>query len=68
MKRRGELVESADPKALSEFVLATIQGALLLASTEKDGKVLRHALDQALRHLRSFATSPPRRRRADKPA
>ena len=56
MKERGEMVESADPEALSEFVLATIQGGLLLAATEKDGKVLRHALDQALAHLRSFAT------------
>ena len=55
MKERGELVEAADPEALSEFVLATIQGGLLLAATEKDGSVLRHALDQALIHLRSFA-------------
>lgn len=55
MKERGEMIESADPEALSEFVLAIIQGGLLLAAAEKDGKVLRHALDQALAHLRSFA-------------
>ncbi len=64
MKKRGALVKSADPKALSEFVLATIQGGLLLASTEKNGRVLRHALDQALVHLRSFASTPPPTRSA----
>lgn len=58
MKERGELAESADPEALSEFVLATIQGALLLAATEKDGRVLRHALAEVLAHLRSFARKP----------
>jgi len=58
MQERGELAGSADPEALSEFVLAAIQGGLLLAATEKDGNVLRHALDQTLAHLRSFATTP----------
>lgn len=55
MKARGELVASADPEALAEFVIATVQGGLLLSATEKDGEVLRHALDHALAHLRSFA-------------
>jgi AcrR family transcriptional regulator len=54
MKERGELVPEADPEELAEFVLATIQGALLLSTTEKDGDVLRHALSHALAHLRSF--------------
>jgi AcrR family transcriptional regulator len=55
MKERQELVDIADPEALSHFVLAGIQGALLLSATEKDGRVLRHVLDQILAHLRSFA-------------
>lgn len=56
MKQRGELVAEADPEELAEFVLAAIQGGLLLSSTEKDGDLLRHALAHALAHLRSFAT------------
>lgn len=58
MRDRGELASSADPEGLSEFVLATIQGALLLASTEKDARALRRTLEQTLAHLRSFATPP----------
>lgn len=63
MKQRGELVESADPEALSEFALAAIQGGLLLASTEKNGDLLRHTLDNALAHLRSFARAPDNSRK-----
>jgi AcrR family transcriptional regulator len=60
MKERGELREEADPQALADFVIATIQGALLLAATEKDSRVLRHALAQTLACLRSFAKEASR--------
>jgi len=59
MKERGELVDDADPEELAEFVLAAIQGALLLSATEKNGDVLRHALAHTLAHLRSFAAPKP---------
>lgn len=55
MKERGELADGADPEALTRFTLATLQGALLMASTERDEGTLRTALDEALRHLRSYA-------------
>ncbi|MCB1036724.1 MAG: TetR/AcrR family transcriptional regulator [Acidobacteria bacterium] len=57
MKERGDLVGSADPEKLSDFVIAAIQGALLLAATEKDSGVLKNTLDHVLAHLRSFATT-----------
>jgi len=54
MRERGELAGAADPEELAGFVLATLQGGLLLSTTLKDAGPLRTALAEALDHLRSF--------------
>ena len=55
MKDRGELVPESDPVAMGDFVLATIQGGLLLSRTEKSGRALDNALTHVMAHLKQFA-------------
>ena len=55
MKEAGGLDPGADPDALADFVLAALQGGLLLSSTRRDEAALVRALDHAYRHLRSHA-------------
>jgi len=55
MKKKGELRRNADPTTLAIYTLATMQGALLLAKTNKNIPMLRTTLDQAMVHLRGFA-------------
>jgi len=50
----GSLRGDADVDALATFVMATLQGGLLLGSTYKDGAPLRHAVEAAWAHLLSF--------------
>jgi TetR/AcrR family transcriptional regulator, transcriptional repressor for nem operon len=60
MKARGVLREDADPARLADFVTATLQGALLMASVQKERSALEATLEETYRHLRSFAAEPPR--------
>ncbi len=60
MKRRGELAVHANPEALAEATLASIQGGILLARTKKNLQPLRNALAGALASLRSYALDHPR--------
>lgn len=55
LRERGELVASADPDALAMFVVASIQGGLLLASTFRQGRAVEDAIDGAWAHIRSLA-------------
>ena len=55
MKERGALRPGADPKALADATMASIQGGYLLATTKKDVRPMRNALSAAYAHLRSFA-------------
>lgn len=55
MKARGALVPSADPQALAEATMASIQGGYLLSTTKRDIGPMRNALDAAYAHLRSRA-------------
>lgn len=55
MRRSGQLEEAADPAALAEAVLATIQGGYLLSSVRRDVRPMRGALDAAMHHLRSYS-------------
>jgi TetR/AcrR family transcriptional regulator, transcriptional repressor for nem operon len=57
LKQRGDLRESVDVATLAEFLLATVQGGILVSTSQKDGAVLEHALKHALSHLRSFAAN-----------
>jgi TetR/AcrR family transcriptional regulator, transcriptional repressor for nem operon len=60
MRARGALREDADPARLADFVTATLQGALLMASVQKERSSLEATLEETYRHLRSFAAEPPR--------
>jgi TetR/AcrR family transcriptional repressor of nem operon len=57
MKSRGELVPKADPSKLAVATMASVQGGLLLAQANRSTEPLRIALDAAIRHLRSWAST-----------
>lgn len=59
MKARGALRPGADPEALADATMASIQGGYLLSTTKKDIGPMRHALTAAYAHLRSYAARPP---------
>jgi len=51
---RGVLRPDADPGVLASFVVATLQGALLMASTFRDEEGLAPAVEEAWAHLQSY--------------
>ena len=53
MRSRKELKAAADPRALAQFTVASIQGGLLLTKTHKEIAPLREVLDHSLRYLKS---------------
>lgn len=55
MKDRGELVATADPKALAGAMLAALQGGLLLSQVQRSSAPLRIALDMAVAHAAAQA-------------
>ena len=57
MRSRKELKPGADPRALAQFTVASIQGGLLLCKTHKDISPLQEVLDHSLRYLKSHARS-----------
>lgn len=50
----SSLAPEADPEGLSTFVMATLQGGLLLASTLKEERALAQSVEEAWSHLISF--------------
>ncbi|MEM7417952.1 MAG: TetR family transcriptional regulator C-terminal domain-containing protein [Gemmatimonadota bacterium] len=57
--QRTEVLQSdADVAGLAEFVIASIQGGILLARVRRDGAPLRTAMDHALARVASFRVSP----------
>lgn len=54
MRRRGDLVENADPAMLATAIMAALQGGLLLAQTTRNVRSLEIALDMALAHVASY--------------
>lgn len=59
MQKRGALVDGADVDQLALALLTALQGGLLLAKTQRDGKALRTALNTTIDHIASFATASP---------
>jgi AcrR family transcriptional regulator len=57
MQSRGELRADADPAQLALFVLAALQGALLLTQVHEDATPIKVALDAAIAHVASFAAA-----------
>ncbi|HEY2833076.1 MAG TPA: TetR/AcrR family transcriptional regulator [Sporichthyaceae bacterium] len=55
MQQRGELRADANPAQLALFVLAALQGGLLLTQVHEDPTPVRVALDGAIAHVTSFA-------------
>jgi len=55
MKAQGALRSDADSRRLSTFVVAAVQGGMLLASTLRDERPLAAAMEHAWRELRSHA-------------
>lgn len=61
MVEAGELRADANTADLAVSVIASLQGGLLLAETERSTHPLEVALDASIAHLRSFAASRPER-------
>ena len=57
MRDRGELIEDADVDELATTLLATLQGALLLAKALRDGRPLQTALNTVIDHIATFASA-----------
>lgn len=57
LKAGDILRRDADPAGLAEFVVATIQGGLMLARVRRDGAPLKTAMDHALDHIGAFRRS-----------
>lgn len=54
MRERGELRADASPQALATFLLASLEGGLLLSHTRRSGASLRIAMDSALSAVEAF--------------
>jgi TetR/AcrR family transcriptional repressor of nem operon len=57
-KQFGELVETVDESSLAEFIIASMEGAVLLAKTRKDVGVLRACCENLKRYLAGFSRHP----------
>jgi AcrR family transcriptional regulator len=57
MRQNGTLRQDADPVQLATGLMAALQGGYLLAQTARDSTPMAIALDMALDHIRSYATS-----------
>jgi TetR/AcrR family transcriptional regulator, transcriptional repressor for nem operon len=62
MRRRGDLRQDADPRHLAVVLVAAHQGGALVTFITDDPEPLRAALTGAVEYVRSFATTPKRRR------
>jgi TetR/AcrR family transcriptional repressor of nem operon len=62
MRRRGDLRQDADPRHLAVVLVAAHQGGALVTFITDDREPLRAALTGAVEYVRSFATTPKRRR------
>ena len=57
MRERGKLRSSARPQDLATAVISALEGGVLLTQTSRSTRPLEIALDMALAHVRSYATS-----------
>ncbi|MGW5250832.1 TetR/AcrR family transcriptional regulator [Streptomyces sp. NPDC004129] len=58
MQQLGRISAEADPTQLANLLLAAFQGGMLLAQVARDITPLKDALQAAIDHLQTFATSP----------
>jgi TetR/AcrR family transcriptional repressor of nem operon len=57
-KAVGRLAREASAERLADFCIATIQGALLLGKVSRDSRPAEAAVQEALAHLKRYATTP----------
>ncbi len=62
MRRRGDLRPDADPRHLAVSLVTAHQGGALVTFVTDDAEPLRAALSAAVEYVRSFASTPKRRR------
>ncbi|MFI6495429.1 TetR/AcrR family transcriptional regulator [Streptomyces sp. NPDC050564] len=58
MQQLGRISADADPTQLANLLLAAFQGGTLLAQVARDIAPLKDALQAAVDHLQTFATTP----------
>jgi len=54
----GTLADEVDPDALARFVVAGLEGAILMTKVQKDIGVLETCVAELRRHLRLYAREP----------
>lgn len=57
MRDRGKLRSSVSPQDLATAVISALEGGVLLTQTSRSTRPLEIALDMALAHVRSYATT-----------
>jgi TetR/AcrR family transcriptional repressor of nem operon len=50
-RRRGELASGSDPETVARFVVASLEGAILLAKVSKDIRVMEQCVGELKRYL-----------------
>jgi TetR/AcrR family transcriptional repressor of nem operon len=50
-RRRGELADGSEPEALARFIVASLEGAILLAKVSKDIRVMEQCVTELKRYL-----------------
>ncbi|MGW5360573.1 TetR/AcrR family transcriptional regulator [Actinopolymorpha pittospori] len=58
IQQLGRISAEADPTQLANLLLAAFQGGMLLAQVARDIAPLKDALQTAIDHVQTFATSP----------
>lgn len=58
MQQLGRISAQADPTQLANLLLAAFQGGIFLAQVARDIAPLKDALQSAIDHVQTFATSP----------
>jgi TetR/AcrR family transcriptional regulator, transcriptional repressor for nem operon len=54
----GRLRPDCDPRAIAQFVVAALEGAILLAKVTKDIIVMENCVEQVKRHVTLYAATP----------
>ncbi len=58
-KSRGEVTEACDPTAAAGFVVASLEGAILLAKVTKDIAIMEHCVAELERYLSLYEAERP---------
>lgn len=56
-QRRGEVVEGCRPEAVAQFLVASMEGAILLTKLTKDSAVIDRCVDEMNRYLSLYEVS-----------